>query len=287
MSQELRRAACAAAIVALVGSTAGTTDAAPSASGTKACIAAHEEAQSLRGQKKLHAAHEKFVACARQECPSAVRKECAEQLSQLDKDAPTVALEARDDDGNDTTAVTVSLDGTPIADRLTGIAIDVDPGEHVFRFARADGKSIEQKILVVEGEKNRKVVGDFSTLVPKKPPPPPPPPQVVAPKKSLSPFVFVMGGVALVGAGSFAYFAATGKTKEHDLARTCSPHCTDSDVEPVKTKYLVADISLGVAVVATALAVVLALPSLGSDTESVQTAQKPWLPKVRLKAEAR
>ena len=126
-----------------------------------ACLAAHEDATSLLTQKKPHAAHDKFVACARAECPTVVRKECGEQLAIVEKDAPTVALEARDEAGMDTTTLKVTIDGAPIADRLTGAAIDVEPGEHVFRFERADGKAIEQKVLVVEGEKNRKVVADF------------------------------------------------------------------------------------------------------------------------------
>lgn len=276
MSQELRRAVFAAAIVALVGSTAGTTDAAPSAGGTKACIAAHEEAQSLRGQKKLHAAREKFVACARQECPSAVRKECAEQLSQLDKDAPTVALEARDDDGNDTTAVTVSLDGTPIAERLTGIAIDVDPGEHVFRFERADGKAIEQRVLVVEGEKNRKVVAEYASLLPKPPPkdesgprPAPPPPE-----KHVPAVAYVLGGVGIAALGSFALFAIQGKSQEDDLAGKCAPNCTSDDLKTMRRDYLIADVSAGVGIVAVAVAVILALPALTSSSVSANATTK-------------
>lgn len=248
----------------------------------KQCNAAHEEAQTLKEQKKPHAAREKLVVCAKQECPVVLRKECAEQLTIVDRDAPTVTLEAHDDAGNDTADVKVSMDGTQVADRLTGAAFDVEPGEHVFRFERADGKSIEQKVLVVEGEKNRKVVADFSTLVPKPKPPEdkPPPPE----KKSLSPLVFVAGGVAVAGVASFAFFALHGKGTEHDLQRSCSPHCTDSDVRPVKTDYLVGDISLAVALVATAAAVVLALPSLGSG--SMQTANirrdPPWIPKVKV-----
>ncbi len=260
---------------------------APSASAAKPtakeCIAAHEEGQDLRGRKKPHAAREKFVACARAECPVVLRKECADQLALVEKDAPTVALEARDDEGKDTTAVTVSLDGAPIADKLTGIAVDVEPGEHAFRFDRADGKSIEQKVLVVEGEKNRKVVADFSTLVPKEPthvsterdlarPPPS--------EKKISPLVFVAGGVALVAGASFAYFALHGKGTEHDLQKSCEPHCTDSDVKPIKTDYLVADISLGVGLVALAAVVVLVVTA--PSAPPAQTASVPWLPKPKV-----
>jgi hypothetical protein len=268
----------------------GTSAAAPHArrrggAAVKACIAAHEEALSLRADKKPHAAREKFVECARSECPHALRKECGDQLTIAEKDAPTVALEARDDQGNDTTDVRVTMDGAEVASRLTGAAIDVEPGEHVFRFERADGKTVERKVLVVEGEKNRKVVGDFSTLLPKPAPEEPQPGR--AAKPAVSPLVFVAGGVALLGAASFAYFAATGKGSEHDLAGSCSPRCTDDEVAPVKRDYLAADLSLGVAVVAAAVAVVLALPALrrgatGSAQSASAARAAPWMPRVRV-----
>ena len=245
------------------------------------CIAAHEEGLKLRTSKQPHAAHEKFVQCANDGCPVVVRKECAELVAATDKDAPTVALEARDDQGNDTSSVTVSLDGASIATKLTGVAIDVEPGEHVFKFERDDGKSIEQKVLVVEGEKNRKIAADFSTLLPKKegvaPPPPPPPPGT---KKSISPVVWVAGGVGVLALGSFSIFAIKGKGDEHDLAGTCSPHCDDSQVSPVHRDYLIADISLGVAAVSAAIAVyfLVAQPQVG-----ITPAARPWMPKIRIK----
>jgi hypothetical protein len=282
----------AAIAITIVAAASGTSDAAPAAKGgAKQCIAAHEEALTLRANKKPHAAREKLIACARAECPGVLRKECADQLALVEKDAPTVALEARDDEGNDATQVKVTMDGASIADRLTGGAMDVEPGEHVFRFERADGKSLEQRVLVVEGEKNRKVVGDFSTLVPKKPKVDDKPPVTTNPPPKLSPLVFVFGGLALVGTGGFVYFAATGKGKENDLAKTCSPRCTDDDVKPVKRDYLIGDIALGVGIASAALAVILALPSLGAGSTSVQTAtisrDPPWFPRVRVRGVAR
>lgn len=257
-----------------------------------ACLAAHEEATSLLTQKKPHAARDKFVACARVDCPTVVRKECGEQLAIVEKDAPTVALEARDEAGADTTAVKVTLDGSALADRLTGSAVDVEPGEHVFRFERADGKSIEQKVLVVEGEKNRKVVADFATLVPK-PPPSGGDGAPVAPHeaKKIPLFAYVAGAVGLVGAGGFAFFALTGKGAEKDLASSCNPNCSNGQLSPVKRDYLFADISLGIGVVALATAVILAWPALTDSAPSSaaasiarRSAPPPWMPRVKVRA---
>jgi hypothetical protein len=273
------------AMLASASTGAGTAEAAPSA--TKACIAAHEEALLLRAQKKPHAAREKFVACARTECPAVLRQECADQIAQITKDAPTVVLEAKDDAGHDDAAVKVTMDGAPVAARLTGAAVDVEPGEHVFRFERADGKSIEQRVLVALGEKNRKVVADYASIAPK----PvdreaPSPPREREARQGLSPLVYVAGGVAVVALGSFTFFALHGKSTEKDLASSCAPRCTPGDVDPVQRDYLVADVSLGVAAIATAAAILFALPSLGasSPVQSARMPPAPWMPRVRASA---
>jgi len=265
---------------------------APSSKGgaKAACLAAHEDATSLLTQKKPHAAHDKFVTCARTECPTVVRKECGEQLAIVEKDAPTVALEARDEAGADTTAVKVTMDGNAIADRLTGSAVDVEPGEHVFRFERADGKSIEQKVLVVEGEKNRKVMADFATLVPKPPPSGDGAPGTPYEPKKIPVLAYVAAGVGVVGLGGFGFFALTGKGAEKDLASSCNPNCSNDQLSPVKRDYLFADISLAVGVVAVVTAAILAWPALtqggpSSTTASIaqRSAPPPWMPRIKVR----
>lgn len=248
-----------------------------------ACVAAHEEGQNLRASKKLRAAREKFVACAKSECPAVLRKECGEQIEQIEAVSPSLVFEARDEKGNADGAVKVSLDGTVVAERLTGTSVEVEPGEHAVKFERADGKVIEQKILVAEGEKNRKIVAEYAAPAPPKDDhPPPPPPE----EKKVPVLSYVAGGVAVVALGSFAVFALTGKSKEDDLAGKCSPNCGDDDVGSVNRSYLIADVSLGVAAVATIVAVVLALPAFGSSSASVKTAAvnraTPWFPKVKV-----
>jgi hypothetical protein len=281
--------ACACVLVAVVApeASAAPRGAAKGGGNKTSCLAAHEEGQALRTQKKPHAARERFVSCARAECPVVVRKECVEQLALVEKDAPTVALEARDEAGMGMTAVKVSLDGVPLTDRLTGGGVGVEPGEHVFRFERADGKAIEQRVLVVDGDKNRKVLADFTTLVPK--PPPEGDANVTAPRpaRPIPVAPIVLGGVAVVALGSFAVFALSGKSKESDLSTSCGPRCTDDELSPVKTSYAIADVSLAVGVVAAAVAVVLAWPALtGAPASSASIARTPapWMPRVKVRA---
>jgi hypothetical protein len=243
-----------------------------------ACLAAHEEALQLKTDKKPHAAQEKLLVCAKPECPTIVRKECTEQLDVVSAAGPTVVVDALDDKGQSDAAVKVSIDGAVVADKLTGAAINVEPGEHTFDFERAsDGKKMQQKVLVVEGEKNHKVTADYQSLVPKPPPEAPPPPP--APKK-VPILAYVAGGVAVAGFGSFAFFAIAGRGKEGDLSSTCKPVCTDKQISPVKTDYLIGDISLGVGIVGLAAAVILALPALTSGPEKTASAA-PWMPRVQ------
>lgn len=279
-----------AGVALVVPAIATAAPAKPATSAKAVCIAAHEEAQSLRSQKKLHAARAKFVACARAECPIVVRKECVEQLALVEKDAPTVVLEARDDNGLGAADVKVSIDGISIGDRLTGTAVDVEPGEHLFAFERADGKSLEQRVLVAEGDKNRKVIGDFSTLVPKPIAPPPHGEGVDPPRepKTVPTLAYVAGGVGVLGASSFAFFALTGKSGEKDLASSCGPSCKDDDLSSVKRDYLIADISLVIGVAALAAAVVLAWPALTDSSKTTASinrkrAPAPWMPLVRVR----
>jgi hypothetical protein len=74
---------------------------------------------------------------------------------------------------------------------------------------------------------------------------------------------WILGGVGVVAAGAFAYFAVSGRSQETDLANTCSPRCPSDDVTGLRHSYLAADISWGVGVVSLGAAVLLALRSSG------------------------
>lgn len=287
-----RRAGGGAVVASIVfvslASAAPPATKASSPAAKQVCVAAHEEAQRLRLQKKLHAARESYVACARPECPVVLRKECSEQLDQVQEAAPTIVLEALDDKGASDAQVKVTLDGQRVGERLTGGAIPVEPGEHVVVFERAsDGKRLEQRVLVVEGEKNRKVVADYQTLAPK---PAEADPSGGAKDGSSEPkripvLAFVAGGVALAGLGSFAFFSLSGMGSEDDLAKRCAPRCAEGDVSAVKRDYAVADVSLAVAVIAAVTAAVLAVPALASPRAAAavggRPASAPWMPRVR------
>ena len=277
MTRRRRHAAAALLVVVSVlsrePSLARAAPASSSGMGKAACLSAHEAAQKMRREKKLREARQLFAACARDSCPVVLRKECSDQIAAVAADTPTVVFEARDEAGHDTTDVRVLVDGSVVADTLSGASIEIDPGEHTFRFERTTGTvaPIEQKVLVLEGDKNRKIAADFSagnatdqgaasghaesgaTVVT---------PASGGERKAVPPGAYVLGGVAIAGLAAFGLFAYLGKHDEKDLAGSCAPHCASSDVSPVKRDYAIADVSLGVALVAGVAAVIVALPAL-------------------------
>jgi hypothetical protein len=201
----------AAVLVAVLGG--GRVARAADAVTPASCIAANEEAGPLRRAGKLRAARAKLRLCSSESCPVVVRKDCVTGSAQADADVPTVAFSVQDPDGNDLSAVHVSLDGQPLADRLDGKAIDVDPGEHVFKFEAAGQPTVEKRIVIIEGEKNRRervVLGEpkavVVTPVPVLPPPRPPPP--ANPKRTAG-FLVGAGGLVFVGVGSVFGLVAT------------------------------------------------------------------------------
>ncbi len=70
---------------------------------------------------------------------------------------PTVVFSATGADGHDVIGARVTLDGQGAAERVTGEAIALDPGEHVAS-CEADGlPRVEVRFVATQGEKNRAV----------------------------------------------------------------------------------------------------------------------------------
>jgi hypothetical protein len=58
----------------------------------------------------------------------------------------------------------------------------------------------------------------------------------------------------VLGVGGFVALGASGLSAEHHLRDTCAPGCADSEVRSVRTRYALADFSLGVGIVSAAIA---------------------------------
>lgn len=218
------------------------------ADATDSCIQASDEGQVLRDQGKLIAARARFVTCSRESCPKLVRTDCAGWLADVDSRVPSVVLSAQDPEGHDTAEVSVTLDGAPLAARLEPRAIPVDPGQHRFRFERAGSPAVEETVILREGERRRAVAARFRPAgEPVRPVAP-----SLRPTRGVAAAAIALGGVAGVGGGLFAYFAATAKSDADHLRATCAPRCKPGAVDAVRTKEIVANAALGVGLAALA-----------------------------------
>jgi hypothetical protein len=253
----------AAFVVLLVRPSAAQT--APSTQGAgeakKACIVQHEAAQNFRRTGKLLEARDAILVCSRDECPAVVRADCGEWLELVSKTIPTLVIRAKEDD-KDVFDVRIWIDGTIVKSQL-GTPIELNPGAHTLRFERDHFDPIDQEILVLEGEKNRVVAANFARALPPAPvqslPNPherdtPPPVESYRPVPALT---YVFGGLALAGAGGFAALAISGQSEKKALESSCRPVCTDDELQPVRTRFMLADASLGIAVVSTVVAGVI------------------------------
>jgi len=120
------------------------------------CIAADTSAQSLRRGGKFAAAREQLRICGDPTCPDLVRGDCARRTSELDRAQPTIVFDAKDRAGNDLSAVKVSIDGQPVASKVAGTALPVDPGEHSFTFEAPGQPPVTRSFVLKEGDRERR-----------------------------------------------------------------------------------------------------------------------------------
>src|SRR5690349_21260086 len=93
------------------------------------CLARHEEAQIARRDRRMIDARAALRLCSAAACPGAIRADCLEWLDQVARTLPSVVVSARAR-GQDLSAVKVFVDGKLAAERLSGAALELDPGEH-------------------------------------------------------------------------------------------------------------------------------------------------------------
>ncbi|WP_437649834.1 hypothetical protein [Sorangium sp. So ce362] len=217
----------------------------------EACFTASEEGQRLRDEGRLREARARFIACGGAACPALVQSDCAGWLSDVTARVPTLIVSAQDEQGHDVADVRLTIDGAPLAARLDGKAVEVDPGERVLRFERAGSAPVELRLVVREGEKLRRVSARLARSAA-------PEAGALAPREdraASSPasalfLPIALGGAAVVGGVAYAAFGLSARADTERLRTTCAPRCTEADVDAVRTKVLAANIAFGVGVAA-------------------------------------
>ncbi len=227
---------------------------------TTVCLSAYEQAQVARKEARLRRARQQLLLCSQRDCPKVTRTDCVPWLAEVESALPSVVITAKDAGGREILDVAVFFDGSPLAPRLDGRSLAVDPGDHAFRLEAPGHPALEQHVTIHEAEKDRPLAFTFPWATRA--------PSSLAPSVDQSaarsgagihpgPAVYALGALSLVALGGFTYFGLTGAHDSNTLRDTCYPHCAPSDVSDANRELLVADISLAVALVTAAAATYL------------------------------
>lgn len=220
------------------------------ASATNAeCASAYEQGQVQRKSGQLISARSTLQSCARDECPDFIRSDCATWYGEVQGEVPTLVFAARSQ-GQDLSDVQVSVAGRVLSTRVDGQVVELDPGEYDFDFRAPKLRELRQHFVIARGERNRLIQVELQPIAAAQAPVEAP--VVVRQERSLLlPGVFA--GIGAAGVVGFAGLGAWGHSQENQLEGSCAPHCSDARVSAVRTKYLLADVSLGVGVASLAL----------------------------------
>jgi hypothetical protein len=250
----------------------------------KACATAYVQSQVQRHAGHLIASREQLIVCSN-ECANTLRDDCAGWLHEVEAALPSVVIEAFGPDGHEAIDVRVSCDGTPIASRLTGHALPMDPGPHTCHAEMAGASPFDGPLIVHEGEQHRLWRITFTRSSETAPPggvsafrSTPVPAVITAPRPSaestparsstsnarpIPASVWALGAVGVVATGVGVAFEASGLVQHSQLDR-CKPSCLPSAVTSDKTTFGVGDVAVGIGIVSLAAAVVVLLLRPGS-----------------------
>lgn len=212
-----------------------------------ACVASYERSQTLRKEHHLRKAREELKSCSRNVCPVLVRSDCVTWLDEVQGALPSVAIRASKD-GADVASVRVVEDGEMVATKLDGTSLEVEPGEHAFRFETDGAPPIALTLVIHEHEKDRVVPvvfasphgdgahdADGTTSG-----------EETTTSRPIPIGVWVLGGVGVAGLATFGILGGVGKSKESSLRSTCSPSCSSSSIDTVRGEYIGADVAVGI-----------------------------------------
>lgn len=200
------------------------------------CLSSFGQGQVAERRAKLKTARQHFAQCIDAECPSTVRNECGLLYQDVVRRIPSIVLACRDVSASLLKRGSIKIDGEVV--KSDGKALEVDPGEHVFELAGTRPETFRRTVL--EGQRTQAI--QFACTDP-------PAPRPVA-------LIATLAGVGVLGLAGFGVFGLDGRSRQDDL-ETCKGNCDGGAVDDTFYRYLAADISLGVGVVALGVASVL------------------------------
>jgi len=227
----------------------GEAEAAPSKT---ECAESFEQSQRLRNSSRYLEASKEASRCGNASCGAVLSGECTKIYDELQAATPSVVFGAQDEQGKELGGVTVQIDGEPTPVALDGKPVALDPGSHEFTFAADGFEPAHQSAVIRTGERFRAVTGVLSRVKTSDQSEETAGRRVTAREHAGPPLAsYVLGGVAIVGFGGFAFFRLSGAHDYDALSKSCKPNCAPDAVDPVRRKYLFSNIALAVGGAAT------------------------------------
>lgn len=201
------------------------------------CFDQHEIGQELRQAGKLLESRVAFGRCARSECPAVVQRDCQLWSSEVEQQLPSVLFR-------------VSVAGEPRSDARVVIdgqwrreapaqPVKLDPGLHELRVSAPAASPLQRKLELRAGTREQ-----LDLNLP------------VLPEESspVSTWSWVLGGVGLAGTAGFVAFGLSSRSLEQDLEQRCAPLCSEEEIDRVRHRSVIANVSLGLGVTSLAAA---------------------------------
>lgn len=211
----------------------------------EACFTSYEETQVHLKAKEYGKARDLARSCS-SGCPAEIVEQCQTWAWEAERDAPSVLLVARLDNGEDAPGVSVTIDGEwkPLQKEVL-----LDPGTHEITFSRADGWKYSISVQIHAGEKRRTiraaVPGEVTDI---KPPPLPPAPEV---RRTHLPWAAASFSVGALGFGLAGVGTAVA-IKQRKVLEECAPECESKQVKSAHDALTIADVGLVVGAVGVA-----------------------------------
>jgi len=177
------------------------------------CVAADTQAQDLRREGKLHEALTQLDVCTNPACADIVRADCSERVEDIKRVIPTVVFDVKTSSGVDVADVRVEMDGHVLRDKIDGLPVSIDPGEHTFVLtSRGASKTIQ--LLAHEGDKDRRVTMTVAEAVST----PPATPSSGGAQRAVG---VVLGGTGLLGLALGVTFGSVAIAEHGQVTSTC------------------------------------------------------------------
>ena len=240
-----------------------------------ACLDAATRGQALRNAHHLVEARKQLRACARADCPAVVQSDCARWLDEVEKAIPSVVLMAKSRAGADLVDVKVSMDGQLLVATLDGQAVAIDAGPHTFHFEEAGATSVDQRVVLNEGEQNHAIAVVLG------PPGPsqeasqePSPSRRSAPWKTVG---WVLGGAGVVGLGVGTAFGLVAIGDNNSAHCNANKECQPGPLSDARTAARISDVGLiaGGLLLAGGAALVLFAPGENAEHPGVALRVSP------------